>query len=72
VADVVVAAALRHTGRHREDGLGAIEGLHLGLLVHAEHDGAFGWVQVQRDDVADLVDEQRVLGQLEGVLPARA
>ena len=34
------------------------------LLVDAQHDRALGRVEVQPDDVAHLLDEQRVLGQL--------
>jgi hypothetical protein len=36
----------------------------LGLLVDAEHDGALGRVEIEPDDVVDLLDEQRILGQL--------
>jgi hypothetical protein len=48
-------------------GLGALERLHLGLLVHAQHHGRLGRVQVEPDDVVELVDEQRVGGELEVV-----
>lgn len=40
----------------------------MGLLVHAQHDGALGRVQVGADDVLDLVHEQRVRRQLPGLL----
>ena len=61
---VVVRRALGHAGQHRQDRRGAIERLDLGLLVHAQHDRALRRGEIQADDVADLVDEQRVLGQL--------
>ena len=66
-AGVVVGAPLGHAGHHRQYRLGPVEGLDAGLLVHAEHDGPLRRVQVQPDHVADLLDEQRVAGQLEGV-----
>jgi len=34
--------------------------LNLRLFVHREHHCGFGRIQVQPDDVADLVDEQRI------------
>jgi hypothetical protein len=40
-----------------------------GLLIDAQHHRALGRVQVEPNDVAHLVDEKRVLGQLPG-LPA--
>ena len=40
--------------------------LDLGLLVDAEHDRALGRVEIEPDDIADLVDELRVLGELPG------
>jgi hypothetical protein len=42
--------------------------LDLGLLVDAEHDGAFGKIEIGPDDVADLLDELRILGELPLVL----
>ena len=56
--------ALGDAGAHRQDRGGAVQRLDLGLLIDAQHDGALGRVEIQADDVADLVDEQRVLGQL--------
>jgi len=43
--------------------------LDLALLIDAEHDRGLGRVQVQPDDVVDLLDEQRVVTQLETVSP---
>jgi hypothetical protein len=60
---------LRHAGHHRERRLGPRQCLHLALLVHAEHDRGRGGIQVQANNVVDLLDEQRVGGQLEP--PAR-
>ena len=67
VANVVVAAPLRLAGAHRKQRLGAIERLDLALLVDAQHHGMLGRAQVEPDDVAHLLDEQRVVGELEGL-----
>src|ERR1035438_4977835 len=40
-------------------------------LIHAQDQGMLGRVHVQADDVADLVDELRVRGQLPGLLQVR-
>ena len=71
VALVVVRGALGDPGQHRQDRRRAVEGLDLGLLVDAEHDRALGRVEIEPDDVVDLVDEQRVFGEFEGVLAMR-
>jgi hypothetical protein len=49
----------------RQQRLGAIQRLNLQLLIDTEHEGFVRGVQVQPDDVADFVDEERVLRQLE-------
>ena len=54
-------------GHARQDRLGAVQRLHLGLLVHAQHQRPLRRIQVQPDHVADLVDELRIARQLEGV-----
>ena len=68
---VVVGRALGHAREHRQDRRGAIQRLDLGLLVDAEHDRALGRVEIQPDDVADLLDELRVLGELPRLLAVR-
>jgi hypothetical protein len=40
----------------------------LGFLIDAEHDRALGRVEVEPDDIADLLDELRVRGELPGLL----
>lgn len=42
MADVGMGPALRNTGRHRQDGLFAIESLDLALLVDAENQRSVG------------------------------
>ena len=67
MAAVVMRSPLRHAGHHRQDRLRAIQGLNLALLVHAQHQRSVGWVQVQPHDVAHLLDEERIGGELEGL-----
>ena len=66
-APIVVAAALGDARQQRQDRRGPIQRLDLGLLIDAQHDRALGRVQIEPDDVVDLVDELRVLGELEGL-----
>ena len=68
VALVVVRRALGHARQHRQDRRGAVQRLDLGLLVDAQHHRALGRVEIEPDDVADLVDELRVPGQLPRLL----
>jgi hypothetical protein len=58
-------AALRQPDLHGQDRGAAIQRLNLALLINAQHQRALGWIEIQTDDVTDLVDEQRVLRQLE-------
>jgi hypothetical protein len=60
-----VGAALGHTGHHGQDRLFAIKRLDLRLFIDTEHERAVGRRQIEADDVANLVDEQWVAGQLE-------
>jgi len=62
VALIVVGGARRRAGWRRPRA--AIVRLDLALLVDAEHDGELGRVEVEADDVAHLLDEQRILGEL--------
>jgi hypothetical protein len=54
VAGVVVGVPLGAAGVDRPHGLGALQRLDLGLLVHADHDRMLGRVQAQADDVAEF------------------
>jgi hypothetical protein len=62
-----VCAAFGQPGAQREHRLGAVESLDLGFLVHAQHKGAIGRVHVEPDDVAHLLDEQRIGRELEAL-----
>jgi hypothetical protein len=53
----------------RQTGLRAVQGLHLALLVDAEHDGVFWWAQVKADDGLELLGKQRIVADLEGLGP---
>src|SRR6266853_1557752 len=53
--------------RNSQERRGAVQGLNLALLVHAQHQSAVGRVQIKADDVANFVDEQRIATQLEGL-----
>ncbi len=65
VALVVMRHPLRLARLHRQRRLGAIERLDLGLLIHAQHQCAFGRVEVEPDDVDDLLRQLRITGELE-------
>jgi hypothetical protein len=65
VPDVVVGHRAATALFQRQPWLGAIERLNLALLVHREHDGMGGWVDVEPDDVAQLGGELRIVGRLE-------
>ena len=56
---------------HGQSGLGAVEGLDLALLVDRQHDGVGRRINVEADDVAQLVDELRIVGQFELAPPVR-
>lgn len=51
-------------GQHR---LRALQRLALALLVHAQHQRVLRRTQVQADDIAQLLDEERIVGQLEAL-----
>jgi hypothetical protein len=51
-----VSAPLGLSRAHWKERLGAIEGLNLRLLVHAQNHGFLGRIEVKPHDVADLLD----------------
>ena len=65
VALVVVGHGAEPSLLHRQAGLGAVERLDLALLVDRQHDGVRRRIDIEADDVAQLVDELRVVGELE-------
>ena len=50
---------------HRQRRLRAVQGLHRGLLVHAQHDRVLRRVQVQPDDIDQFLLEFRIVRHLE-------
>ena len=65
MALVVMGAPLGHARQHRFDRLGAVERLDLALLVDTEHQRALRRRQIEPNDIADLLHEERVRRQLE-------
>ena len=65
VADVVVGLPRGHARHQRQHRRRAVERLDLRLLIDAQHDRGLGRIEVQPDDVAHLVDELRIRGELE-------
>lgn len=71
VAHVVMRDALDIAQSHRQHGLGALERLALALLIHTQHERVVGRVEIQANDLAYLLDEEGVVGELEGLRPMR-
>ena len=65
VSPVIVGASLRYAWPHRQNRLGPIQGLNLSLLVGTQNEGPLGRVEIQADDVTHLLDQVRIVGQLE-------
>ena len=65
---VVVCAPLGHA---RQDRLAAVQRLDLALFVDTEHQRAVRRREIEAYDVADLVHEQRIARQLEGLRAVR-
>jgi hypothetical protein len=61
VAGIVMAAPLGLARPHRQQGLGAIQGLDLRFLVDAQHQSAVGRRKVEPDNVSHLFYKQRVV-----------
>lgn len=62
---IAVRATFRYARHHRQDRLLAIKCLDLAFLIDAEDKGSVRRGQVKADDIAYLVDEQRIARQLE-------
>lgn len=68
---VVVGHGAEPALLHRQARLGAVERLDLAFLIDRQHDGV-GWrINIEADDVSQLVDEFRVVGQFELPPPVR-
>ncbi len=71
VALVVMGHRAQPAFLHRQAGLGAVQRLDLGLLVHTEHQRLIGRVQVQPNDIRELLQEPGIARELEGLDPVR-
>jgi hypothetical protein len=71
VAEVIVRVPLGPPQVHRQDGLGAFQGLYLALLVHTEDHRVLRRALVKPHHVADLFHKERIGGEREGLLPMR-
>jgi hypothetical protein len=71
MALVVMCPPLDLPRPQRQQRLGTVEPLDLRLFIDAQHQSMVGRVEVKPDDVADLVDKQRIVGQLEGFKAVR-
>ena len=65
VPNVVVRTGFDVPGSHRQQRLRPIERLNLRLFVDAKDDRSLGRRHIEADDVAHLLDEERILRQLE-------
>ncbi len=65
MAFVVVRDTFDVAETHRQHRLGTLERLALTLLVHTDDQGVVGRAQIEADDVAQLLDEERIVRQLE-------
>ena len=68
---IAVGAAFRYARHHRQDRLLAIKCLDLAFLIDAEDKGSVRRGQVKADDIAYLIDEQRIARQLECLATVR-
>jgi len=67
VSHIVVGTPFDLPRPQRQDGLAAVQGLDLRLLVHAQYQRAVGRVQIESHDIAHLLDQQRVGRELEAL-----
>src|SRR5271154_7212433 len=64
VPPIVVGRTFGDSLAQREDRLGSIQRLDLGLLMHAEHQGVLGRIEVESDDVPKLFFEVLIGAEL--------
>jgi hypothetical protein len=67
MAHVVVRHRCRATTLEWQTQLRAIQRLNLALLVSAQHNGVFRWIEIQPNDVPELLGEPRIVAELEGL-----
>src|SRR5215216_126474 len=69
--DTNVGAALCLSRPHRQNRLRAIQRLDLRFFIHTQHQRFIERIRIQPHNVAHLVEEQRMLGKLEGLTAMR-
>ncbi len=65
---VVVRNPFHVSQSQGQHGLTSFQRLDLALLVHAQHQGVLGGIQVQADDIPYFVDKERIGGKLEALV----
>src|SRR6516225_3697862 len=67
VARVIVSVSSQAALLHRQPGLGAVQGLNLALLVHAQYQGLVGGIEIQPDHIAKLGHKGLITAELEAL-----
>ncbi|MBL8218040.1 MAG: hypothetical protein JNL62_02365 [Bryobacterales bacterium] len=57
---VVVGHGAASPFLHRQPWLGALQGLYLALLVHAQHKRLIRRIQIEADHIGEIVEELRI------------
>ena len=60
MSKVIMGDTLDITEPHRQNRLTAFQCLDLAFFVNAQYQGIIGWIQVQTDNIAHLVDEEGI------------
>ena len=71
MAAIVMGSSFRLPWLHGKYRLGAVKCLNLRLFVDTKHQRSLGRIQVKPDHVSYLLDEQRVVRELEGLRAVR-
>src|SRR6266853_2822710 len=71
VPHVIMCSALGLPRTHRQQRRRPIQCLNLTLFIDRQEQRASGWIEIQPDDVAHFVDEQRIFRELERIDPMR-
>ena len=72
ISFVVVGAPLYLAGPHGQKGLGPIQCLDLGLLVHTQNQGVLRWIQIRTHHIYQLGYKVRIRRAREGAHPTEA
>jgi len=71
MTDIIMRSAFGISDTQRQQRLRSLQGLNWTLLVHAQHQGVVGRIQVQSHNVANLFDKKGIAGQFEILDPMR-